>query len=310
MRQIIQYLIKSSCFLLASIIFGYGFQYFFSHGLESTNVYYINERRLQSTNNLGDFIVTWSIDLGGKDSILDSDFLKAGLERSVKEFINLDIMCNNDLRDDFGDLEGTTFYSVEINIENDPNKLRRISGNGKCRGNRTRCKRGVKKSVSDAGKELHNRNFSRFTNLMPIKFDACEKFIGTNIFELFNATLIDAVTFKYNVDLELVDKLSSTLELDYKVTFVEGSGVGLNQIQEIDFVAQEPVEIITLCPEGQCKTQRETVRGIFSHFGIETIFDDDKHECELHLINCNKEDLVTHIWLGKLTRNIAESSLQ
>ena len=95
-------------------------------------------RQLQNTNSSGEYIVTWDVDLGGKDFLLESSFLKAGLERSVKEFINNDIMCDDELSDELGD---SAFFSIEIKTKDELSKKGRVSGNGKCKGNRTRCKK-------------------------------------------------------------------------------------------------------------------------------------------------------------------------
>jgi len=257
------------------------------------------ERHLQNTNSSGEFIVEWDIDLGGKDFLLESDFLKAGLERSVKEFINNDIMCNEDLMDELEDSEGTSFFSVEINNDNGSNKLKRISGTGRCKGNRTRCKKKVKKSISDAGKANHTWNTTSLTQISK-KLDVCERFFGTSIFDLFRETLVTASFFNYNVDVELINDLSGSLDLQYNVEFTEASGNGLNEIQDIDFDAGEPIEKEATTCNSQCLNQRKTMNDIFMYYDIP--FEEGMHECLHKDINCNEDDLVTQVWLGKFFR--------
>jgi len=271
--------------------------------------------------------VTWDIGLGGKDFLLESDFLKAALELSVKEFINNDLVCNDEQGIDVDDTDLTSFYSIEINNDSDLNKLKRISGNGKCRGNRTRCKKNVKKSISDAGKVNESIGFSgiptssvsfpenetsahyeaKLSHNSTTKNDFCNIFLGTSIFDLFRDALITASFFNYNVDLELINDLSGSLDLNYRIEFVESSGDGLEQIQDVDFVADDPIEITTACSETQCENQRSIIRDIFLHYEI--TFDEEKHECLFEDINCNQEDLVIQIWLGRVLSSLATSTI-
>jgi len=279
---------------LCLILFSFSQFFFNASKAKHTNSSVLDdnrERRLQydsddfgKINDFSEYSVTWSIDLGGKDFLLESDFLKAGLEYSAKAVINRELACEEEFDDEA--LGRTSFFKVRI-IDDDSvsNKAKRISGSGKCRGNATRCKKKIKKSVSDAGKYDMRKKIG----------GACE----TSIFELFKNTLITASHFNYNVTLDLINDFSGNLGLDLNVNFQESIGDGLNQIDSVVFEAEDPVEISIDCDE-RCLIQREEQRPImieiYSSFGIP--FDDNLHECLFDGVNCNDEDLVTHIWLG------------
>ena len=153
----------------------------------------------------------------------------------------------------------------------------------------------IKKSVSDAGKQQNILNSSLLLNYS--KNNECDRFEDTSIFELFKKTLVTASFFNYNLDLELVDKLSESLDLKFNVEFKESSGNGLDKIQDVLFIPEDPIETETVCTGTQCQKQRSIMRDIYLHYDLP--FNEDKHECLLKEINCNEEDLVTHIWLGK-----------
>jgi len=249
-----------------------------------------NDRILRDLSVDLDYNVEWTINLGGKDSLLESEYLKAGLERSIKEFINNDIRCSDELNNEFEN--SAAFFGIEILIDDsDANKLKRISGNGKCRGNRTRCKKRIKRSISDAGKNDKNSSY------IVEKDDFCTAFQGTTIFDIFNRTLALAASFHYNVDLELINDLSGSLDLNYIVTFEEEFD-GLNEIEDFDIEPDDPIAVTTICEENQCDNQASIIHEIFTYFNIP--FNKDEDVCLHESINCNFEDnLVSHIWIGK-----------
>ena len=291
-----------------------------SHSIE------IHKNRLLQTNtntttdtlNDGQYLVEWSLNLGGKEFLLQSPFLKAGLEQSIKDYINLDIQCSDDA--DIASSTSVSFYSVEINdveTSDDIGKsgLRRIEGNGKCKGDPGRCSRTVSDSTDDNaddidddddffGTDLSERQpkrkyNSRIKNTITNKNndDLCQEFQGISIFDLFKNVLVTASSFNYNVDIDVIADLQGSLDLTYNVTFQPTAGDGLDQVDSVNMDAKEPVPIKTQCSESQCITQRSVIRNIFDHF--EMVFDDNKHECLHQGINCDTNDLVTHIWIGK-----------
>ena len=251
------------------------------------------KRLLQTSDVSKEYKVTWDIDIGGKDSLLESGFLKAGLEYGVKVYINRQLECEEE---DVENLENTAFFHVSISNSNDQGKFKRVSGNGTCKGDRTRCKKKIKKSISDAGKQSQDED--TFDNLTFTKNDLCK----SSIFDLFRDTLITASFFNYNVTLDVINDLAGNLAVDLNVFFQESSDDGLDQINFVSFEAEEPMEQSYPC-DSNCLEQRQNQRLIiaaaFSNLGIP--FEDNRHECLFEGINCNEQNLVTHIWLSKYT---------
>jgi len=110
-----------------------------THNYVERNKENIPQRRNAKVD--GQFVVTWSLSLAGKESLLDSPFLRAAFAQSVKDYINTDIRCSDDLS-----VKGAEFFGVEIVGGNDGSgrKLKAVSGNGKCKGDISKCKVPVK----------------------------------------------------------------------------------------------------------------------------------------------------------------------
>ena len=268
--------------------------------------HYLRKRALQTTNDTGEYVVEWDLNLGGKEFLLESPFLKAGLEQSIKDYINIDMEC-----DSLIDAGSASFYNVEIMDIGEGKQWRnaRIEGNGKCKGNPEKCQRTVNENAGDgddapiddddffARKKKHFSMISRKKDSTLSKMDICEIFEGSTIFDIFEKILVTASSFNYDVDVDVINDLSGSLTLNYNVTFQPASTDGLDQINDVGLAAREPRAVSTQCLESQCITQRSVMRNIFDHFGIK--FDESKHECLHQGVNCNSDDLVTHIWIGK-----------
>ena len=82
--------------------------------------------------------------------------------------------------------------------------------------------------------------------------------------------------------------------MKYEVIYQEPTE-GLDKIEDVDLLPSDLVEIETECSEPQCEAQRFVIRDIHSYHEFD--FDLDKHECLFNGINCNIDNLVTHIWL-------------
>ena len=65
-------------------------------------------RTLQSDDENGEYFINWNINLPGKEYLLNSQYLKAGFEQVVKDFINNDLKCEDE------DDSSTSFYNVEV----------------------------------------------------------------------------------------------------------------------------------------------------------------------------------------------------
>ena len=282
-----------------------------------SKIFYKNilpNRQLQSTTNTtpagdGQFLVGWTLSLGGKEFLLDSPFLKAGLEQSIKDYINLDIQCGDGINIDSS--TSVSFHSVEINNadtsdEIGKRRLRRVEGNGKCKGEPARCKRtltgtadGIVNDIVDDEDDFFEIESKR-NHIFPKNNknnDLCEEFQRTSIFDLFQKVVVTASSFNYNVDVDVIADLQGSLDLTYNVTFQPATGDGLDQIDSVGMGVKDIVPINTQCSESQCITQRSVIRNIFDHF--EMTFDENKHECLHQGLNCDPNDLVTHIWIGK-----------
>ena len=87
----------------------------------------IKGRNLQDES--GEYEIQWTLSLKGEEYLLDSPFLKAGLELAIKDNINLELKC---IAEEENDDEVSSFYDVEIEEDN-----------GKCKGK----KKGAKETL-------------------------------------------------------------------------------------------------------------------------------------------------------------------
>ena len=268
-------------------------KYYVDHDHENTH------RKTQAS---GQFVVTWSLSLGGQESLLESSFLRAAFEQSVKDYINNDIRCSDDVN-----VKGAEFFGVQIPdpSTSDRRLKRAVSGNGKCKGDISKCKAPIKvkkKQETDDDdfrrRDLMVADASRVVKAFHTDDVFCNVFLSSTIFDAFKERLLTASTFSYNVDVDVINKLEGNLQLKYDVSFEPAKGDGLDQVEEVDGDADEPVPIESVCSASQCLSQRTVMRQIFGYFGLP--WDENKHECLYQGINCNTDDLVTHIWLGEL----------
>jgi len=255
-------------------------------------------RNTQSVEFTEVYEVNWDLDFGDENVenlVFDSPFLRAGFEQSIKDFINSDLECDEDSED-----ESTSFYVVNFQDTSDESETskrmrNRQSGKGKCKGNKTRCKKTVKKSISDAGKtEIANHTFFKIASSSR---DFCSTFRTLSIFDFFKNILVTASSFNYNVDVEVINQLSDQLEFNYRVDFVPASSDGLNNVQNVDLEASDPITIEPVVPSNIYEKQRISLENIFSHFEVD--YDEEKHQCLQMGINCDDDEFVTHIWMSK-----------
>lgn len=253
-----------------------------------------NSRKLQDTAAEGQFVVEWTLSLGGKEFLLESPFLKAGLEQSIKDFINNDIICSNPSgpgTSNFYGVEISSVLTVDSRID-----MRRIEGNGKCKGDPTKCKRVIKDTAAKAA-ERKRRHLEQQIGKTDDNKNFCDDWKGTAIFDVFQKILVTASAFNYAIDVDVIADLEGALDLSYDVSFQPAPSDGLDQVESVDMESSEPIPVDTQCSESQCITQREIMRKLFVHFQMN--FDDSKHECLHDGVNCNSDDLVKYIWIGK-----------
>ena len=236
-------------------------------------------RNLQRTNVTTEaYQITWDIKLSGKESLLQSSFLKGGLERSIKKYLNDEALCDN-----FGSLTNASYYSVEI-INNSVGGLSTI---GKCIGDAESCARGINQSISSAQKHSSSHRDDDF----------CAAFKRSTIFNTFKETVMVEFTFSYSVNVDVICQLDGALDINYDVTFQPTKRSGLDEIESILLDLKKSEVANMYCATSQCANQRSIIYRIFRHFGV--LIDENKHECSYHGVNCDSNGFVTHISLGE-----------
>jgi len=278
-----------------------------------------NMRALQNSDD--ESLITIDINLGARgDHIYQSPYLKAGLEQSVKDYLNQLVECNNVGVDEPDEEEKAKpiFYSIQLDGNNEDQKLKK--SRDVCEGyeyndtsqseNRTTCTRNYIRCRGADRRTCKERVFSWAAVMNKMNNDvsgseglklnefetrwssSCEE---KSIFEYFQEKIVSASRFNYNVDIEILSDL--TFELDFNVNFTPEIGFGLNQIDSLNVKVEEPVSVTTVCTKLECETQTATIKHIFAD--LEIPYDAEKHECLQQGINCNSENLVTYIWLGE-----------
>ena len=242
-----------------------------------------DNRKLQNPASFGYHEVEWNIDLGGKESLLESPSLEAGFEQMIKDYMNDDVQCNNETN-----LGNASFFGFSLGLEDDG----KVTGRAMCQGHSERCKWKMNQNKSDA-----NRGNMTTKNNESDEF--CETFRNSTIFDYFKKTIATRASFNYDADVNVnSSNLEGALDLSYNVTFKPAKENGLDMIETISFHPTEIVESsFDKCTDPQCTSQRSILFHIFRQFGLRV--DREKHTCLYRGINCNEEGLVTQIWLGK-----------
>ena len=248
----------------------------------------VEEKTLSSDGN-GQFTVQWNLNIGNQSSVLDTSYLKAGLEQAVKDFINLKLRCDPTKRN-----VNTAFRSLAIRkIATTTGKQQILSGIGKCIGSQESCKTNVKEIDSTERKT----RTAKITSTQKSD-DPCEDFETTTIFDLFDKKFVEGLFFNYNVDLEAEkQKLKESLELDFNVSFIPTKSESLESIDEVDLSFKRMKEATSGCSSPQCTVQKDVILDLFRHFGDE--LDESLHECEQTNIMCHEDDLVKYIRISK-----------
>ena len=216
----------------------------------------------EGTNNItsdvnGQFTVQWNLGIGNQSSLLESSYLKYGLEQSVKDFLNLNLGCQPNKSK-----IKTAFRSLAIrNVATTSGKQQILSGVGKCIGSQNDCK------ISLQAQDSTERNKGATENSFVHKGDdPCSGFETTTIFDLFDKIFVDGLFFNYHVDLEAErKKLEESLDIDFNVTFVPTKSESLESIDEVDLAFKRlkpapPVSSSKLVIE-----QKDVILNLFRH---------------------------------------------
>merc|ERR1712071_426100 len=90
----------------------------------------------------------------GREDLLESPFLRAAFEQSVKDYINNKIRCSGDIN-----VKGAEFFGVAIPVPENKRgtKWKAVSGNGKCKADVFKCQKGLNKKE---GESFEGRSFN------------------------------------------------------------------------------------------------------------------------------------------------------
>ena len=261
------------------------------NGNEKINLRSEQHRALETEDEGGAFKAILDIDLKGNEDVLkDSDYLIASFEQIVKDYINNDIKCENESEE-----TSTAYTSMKINFSETNKKKLAIAGSGKCIGRRKNCFKFIKQTKPKKQGRLKSINSNSTNNGKDL---VCENFRESEIFESFKNVTISASFYNYFVDVKIVRDTVENLDLNLIERY---EGVDDNALGDIDDVGvsydcDTVKKRDTICDD-ECTQQKETMLEIFSHFNIPIV--EDQHVCAYEGINCNDDERVTQIWMGK-----------
>ena len=254
----------------------------------------VSNRKLKTTDeDTGDFVLSLDVEVNGREDLLDSiketHYLKAGLDQSVKDFINGD--CDHDSPSFFGvdldllkteeEKDSRLLYIDDLcdvtgtNLEGFDNYKCSFSAKAICKGKRKKCQERVNKRFEDIGKTKDT--------------SSCDQ----DIFNIFQEKVMSLSSFSYTILPADINNLREHFQVSFKF---ELNNVGLKEIDTISANVNNISETEDTCLA--CVQQRRTLKNIYDSFNQK--LDENKHICELKGINCNDQYLVTYIWLGKL----------
>ena len=236
----------------------------------------------------GDFAIQWNLNIGNQSDLLDSPFLKAGLEQAIKDFINLQLSCKPKKHN-----AHATVRSLSIRkIATTTGKKQTLYGIGKCHGNLDVCKENLQVENSV------NRKKNQIQKTLNNKSDPCMNIEEITIFDFFEEVFISGISFSSNVDLESKkQELQDTLKLDFNVSFVPAKSDSLESVETVDMSVTRTRESPPECSSEQCENQKHVILGLFNNFDDE--FDDEKHECDHPKIMCDDDYLVKYIRISE-----------
>ena len=245
------------------------------------------ENKTSSLNNDGNFTIEWNIDIGNQESLLETPYLKAGFEQSVKDFLNLKFICNPMERN-----VSVALRSLSIRkFITTTGKKQIISGFGRCIGNRDACKVNLRATDSNLRK-------TSAIKMTPHNKNQCEDFEQITLFDLFDDIFVDGLFFNYKVNVEGEKQaLKDSMQLGFNVSYIETKYESLEAVEKVDLSFKSLKEAISDCSDPQCTAQIDVVLELFHHFGDE--LDESLHECEHQKILCHENNLVKYIRISK-----------
>lgn len=210
------------------------------------------------------YATEWSLNLDGKEFLLQSDVLRYRFAQVVKDYWNQEIQCDFDVES-----ANLGIYSLELVEAESTYKL--IGG---CRGTEIICSR-----VLDANTSKRNGR-------------SCALFNNMTIFDFFKDNIYPTPTFKYRANADLVTNIDGFSELQYNVSFHQNESNGLSRIDTIK-IEPEKVDIMSSNPPF---TDTQFLKTIFEYYFDETL----EATCFHSDINCNRDKgTILSLWFGE-----------
>jgi len=237
--------------------------------------------------------------VGAEDAklILDTPHLKSGFEQALKDFLNPDPSCKNDhdlpsyrgigidLNNQPRELlsnknDASNCILLNSNLENTENIKCYIIVNSKCSGKRKEC-----------AERVNDRFLDNLKSETSKEHDTKKGSCGTTLPKLLEKITFSNAILHFEVDDSFVRE-----DAEFSFTFESSN----DRLSGAETIAEEPnitPSKAVLC-SNQCQAQHQVLQNIYKDFGEDFFYSGD-HECDHKGINCNKDDLVTHMRLSE-----------
>merc|ERR1712127_762962 len=195
-----------------------------------------------------------------------------GFKNSIEMYLDNHGTCNNKI---------AVFYSFQI--DNDASgKI--LSVHGRCHGIEGNCLR----ALSDIENEWTENRCG-----------------NPSLIDLFGDIVRDTASSIYDIQQELnleslIPKIIAEERFDYTGVFEQVEGEGLDQIDSIIFGDPQLQDIEEKAMREHSslhQSQRAVIHTIFDHFNLS--FNENATECSYDGVNCDRDDVVTNIWLSR-----------
>jgi len=292
-----------------------------SHSIKSSAQ---NRTLLEDNNLIAQYDVLVKVFLDAQDGqlLLQNHLLKSGFEQSLKDFFNpdpdcfnepdlpsyrsIDIDVMNQPREDLSNKNGintTSCVLLNSNLENTNNIQCYIVVKSKCSGKRKECAERIN------GRFLDNLK-SETSKENVTKKDSC----GSTLSDLLADRSFSSATFNFEVDdsspgfsfnfevddfaFDPEDPMFSFDPKDPMFAFdFKPSDESLSGAKDIKAEENNDRSKDVSCLD-QCQAQHQALQEIYDDFGEDFFYYGD-HECDHKGLNCNDDDLVTHIWISE-----------
>jgi len=273
---------------------------FYHHSFPSHSIKNSAQNRtlLEDNNLIGQYDVLVTVVLSAQDGqlLLRNHLLKSGFEQTLKDFFNpdpdcfngpdlpsyrgIDIDLMNQPREDKTNKNGinkTSCVLLNSNLENTNNIQCYIIVKSKCSGKRNECSERVNGRFLDNLKSETSKD-----NIT--KKGSC----GTTLSQMLAGRRFSSAIFNFEVG----DSSPHQFLFDFKSSDESLSGAEDIQAEDDNERSKD-----VACFD-QCQAQHQALQDVYSDFGEDFFYYGD-HECDHKGLNCNDDDLVTHIWISE-----------